>query len=57
MSAPKVRVGLYVEPEIARLLRIVAAERNTTVTQLVKGALVVWAKTTPEARRAHRRAK
>ena len=54
--AAKVRVGLYVEPDVARTLRIVAAEKGTTVTELVKEALLVWAKTTPEARRARRRA-
>jgi hypothetical protein len=55
MASNKVRVGLYLDPVVAATLRVVAAERGTTITAQVEEALLTWCKNTPEARRAKRR--
>jgi predicted glycoside hydrolase/deacetylase ChbG (UPF0249 family) len=50
-----IHYGIYLDPVVAATLRVVAAERGTTVTAQVEEALLAWCRNTPEARRAKRR--
>lgn len=56
MSTTRPRSTVHIDYEVLRLLKVVAAERETTVKALTEKALMEWAKRTPEARRAKRRA-
>jgi hypothetical protein len=52
MAQTKTRVGLYLDADVARTLRVTAAVRGTTVTELVSEALLAWTRAQPEAKRA-----
>ena len=55
MRIKRIRTSVYLDPGVYRVLRVVAAEKGTSITALVEQALLEWTQRTPEARRARRR--